>query len=294
MKSFKYITLNDMNAVIRSNLHKIPHDVDFVIGVPRSGMICGSVIAEFLNVPLIDVDSFVNGNTPSMGGRKILFREHDKTGKVLVVDDTVNSGIAMRKTKEKLHKAPNFDSFQFIYSCIYVEDFGCDTVDLWLCDLRNLVHSGVQPLYEWNMFNHYPHLMSKMVFDLDGVFCTEEGRPDDRYEEAYEEYIKTVKPLFIPKVPIYCILTYRIKKYYDITKKWLEDNGITCYNLLMADADSWQERNNRISTEQMKGNFFKNHPEFLLFIESDDYQARRIHEISGKQVLCISSNKMYE
>lgn len=64
----KYITFEDLSKTIRNNFYKIPHDIDFVVGVPRSGMICGSIISEFLNVPLIDCDSFISGVKPS-GGR---------------------------------------------------------------------------------------------------------------------------------------------------------------------------------------------------------------------------------
>lgn len=293
MKAFKYITLNDMNYVIRSNVDILPHDIDFVIGVPRSGMICGSVIAEFLNVPLIDVNSFIAGNAVGGGGRMKLLNPYTATNRVLVVDDTVNSGRAMIETKNKLKQSANYDKYQFIYCCIFIDGPGDNTVDFYLSDLRQYVKQDIQPIYEWNVFGHYPHIMSKFIFDMDGVLCTEKGRPDDSNEAAYEEYIKNVKPLFIPKVPIKYILTYRIKKYYDITKQWLENNGIQCQYLLMCDADSWQQRNSTISSEYMKGNFYKNHPEYLLFIESDDYQARRIHEISGKQVLCTSTNKLY-
>ena len=51
----KFVTLADLAATIRRNVHKIPHDVDIVAGVPRSGVIAASIIAEFLNAPLIDI-----------------------------------------------------------------------------------------------------------------------------------------------------------------------------------------------------------------------------------------------
>ena len=38
----KFVTLADLAATIRRNVHKIPHDVDFVIGIPRSGIIAAS------------------------------------------------------------------------------------------------------------------------------------------------------------------------------------------------------------------------------------------------------------
>ena len=93
---WKYITFADLGTTIRKNFFKIPHDVDFVIAIPRSGMICGSMIAEFLNVPLIDIDSFCAGIKPTGGGRLRYWEQRHKDGnntnKVLVVDDTVFNG----------------------------------------------------------------------------------------------------------------------------------------------------------------------------------------------------------
>ena len=99
----KYITINDLSETIRKNIWKIPRDIDFIIGVPRSGMIGASIIASYLNVPLIDVDSFLNGSKPWGGLRLEYFtKAHIKTNKVLVIDDTVSSGRAMNEVKNKL------------------------------------------------------------------------------------------------------------------------------------------------------------------------------------------------
>ena len=65
----KYITLHDLTTTVRNNIYKIPHDIDFVIGIPRSGIIVGSIISEFLNVPLIDIDSYCAGSKPTGGNR---------------------------------------------------------------------------------------------------------------------------------------------------------------------------------------------------------------------------------
>ena len=98
----KFVTLADLAATIRRNVHKIPHDVDFVIGVPRSGVIASSIIAEFLNAPLIDVDSFAAGALPT-GGRRSRFHRRPATERhrVLVVDDTIFHGRSLRAAKEK-------------------------------------------------------------------------------------------------------------------------------------------------------------------------------------------------
>jgi adenine/guanine phosphoribosyltransferase-like PRPP-binding protein len=73
----KYITIADLSETIRKNIWKIPRDIDFIIGVPRSGMIAASMIASYLNVPLIDVNSFIAGLEPYGGDRLNYFsRSH--------------------------------------------------------------------------------------------------------------------------------------------------------------------------------------------------------------------------
>ena len=37
-----YKTYNDLYADIIKNIHKIPHDIDMVVGVPRSGMLAAT------------------------------------------------------------------------------------------------------------------------------------------------------------------------------------------------------------------------------------------------------------
>ena len=62
----KYITLQEMNEAIRRNLWKIPRDIDFCLGIPRSGILAASIICEYLNCPLVDVDSFCDGAKPQV------------------------------------------------------------------------------------------------------------------------------------------------------------------------------------------------------------------------------------
>lgn len=289
MKSFYYITLSDLMLDIRKNLSKIPHDIDFVIGIPRSGMIVASVISEMINVPLIDLESFIHGQNPVGGHRLELFRDK-KTNKVLVVDDTCYSGRAINEAKSKLKDF----NYEFIYCVAYLEGFHPENIDIWLRDVSSYSKQDIQVIYEWNLHNHYPHIMSRCIYDIDGVLCIEEGRPDDSDEEGYENYIKNATPLFIPKVPVGAICTYRITKYKDITEEWLRKNGIKYGSLFMFNASNWRERNySGISPEVAKADLYKNHPEYILFIESNDREAQRIHQLSGKQVLCTDTNKLY-
>jgi uncharacterized HAD superfamily protein len=284
----RYITLNDMMQTVRRNIWKIPHDIDFVIGVPRSGMICGSVVSEFINVPLIDLNSFVQGVEPSGGMRLSLVKSNSGNikPKVLVMDDTVFNGTSMRGAKTLL--TPFNDKYDFIYCVAYLEGSAIDEVNIYLEDVR----CNTDVIYEWNIFNHHPHIMKRCMYDLDGVFCVDP--PDERNEEEYLKYIKNAIPLFIPKVPIGKICTYRLIKNQEITQNWLKEQGIVYDSLFMFNAKTYEERQNSgISPSVMKAKVYGNDKDCILFIESDDYQAREIHQISGKQVLCVSTNKLY-
>ena len=277
----KYVTLADLSNTIRKNLWKIPRDIDFVVGVPRSGMISASIISSFLNVPLTDTHSLVAGLKP-YGGKRIKYFKSPNTGKALVVDDTVWGGGAMRRAKEMLEGYGNF-----VYMCVYLEGRGDYAVDIWLEDLREYTDNFTQiVLYEWNILQHHPKIMSKCLFDIDGVFCPDP--PDERNEDEYLNYIKNAPPLFIPRTPAGGIITYRFEKNRKITEYWLKRQGIQYKELIM-----YEDEKREISPYRFKGEFFRNN-KYNLFVESNDRQARKISDISGKPVYCVETNRVYQ
>lgn len=118
----KYITISDLSETIRKNLWKIPRDIDFIIGIPRSGMIAASMISSYLNVPLIDINSYMAGLKPYGGLRLTFFnRTHTATNKVLVIDDTVANGRSINETKRQLSQVQGIN---FVYMCVYLEGRG--------------------------------------------------------------------------------------------------------------------------------------------------------------------------
>ena len=290
IKGFHYVTLADMMAMIRRNIYKIPHDIDFVLPVPRSGLLPGTFIAELIGVPMVDVHSFLAGARP-IGGNRLNFTHrmpHEKP-KVLVIDDTIFSGTAMKRTKNILSVVAS--KYDFIYCVAYKEGPGQKDIDIYLEDNSIYPLNNIQVLYEYNLFHHYPHIMDMFIFDYDGIFCLDP--PNDHNVEEYTNYIKNATPLFIPSTPIGKICTFRITKYEDISRQWLADHNITYKELIMFKADSWQDRDSKhIGPTEFKANYYKN-DNALLFIESEDWQARRIYELTGKQVLCTTTNRLY-
>lgn len=287
----KYVTLADLAKTVRTNIRKVPHDIDFVIGVPRSGVLAGSMIAEFLNVPLIDVDSFCFGASPT-GGRRVSFREQRKhdVPTALVVDDTIFNGGSMKTTREKLAKF--YDKYDFIFMAVYLEG-PCMDVDLWLEDLRGCIGPDCPfVLYEWNIFHHTNRIMSRCIYDIDGVLCVEP--PDERTGQAYVDYVKSAIPLFTPSVMIGEIVSYRLSKYEYITRAWLEKNGVKYGALTMFPAESWKERaDSHISPAEFKADIYSQR-RAMLFVESEDGQAREINGLTGKPVYCVKTNQLYQ
>ena len=211
----KYITIAELSETIRKNLWKIPHDIDLIIGVPRSGMIAASMIASYLNIPLIDVNSYLAGMEPWGGGRLSIFkRNHSNTGKILVVEDTVYSGNSLRETKKQIVESGK--PGEYFYMCVYLEGSGEKIPDFYLEDVRQYTNSKCPiVLYEWNIFQHSEFMTSRFLFDMDGVLCVDP--PDERNEEEYLEFIKNAPPLFIPLSLIGGVVTYRLIKNKDIT-----------------------------------------------------------------------------
>lgn len=289
----KFITLQEMNEAIRKNLWKIPRDIDFCLGIPRSGILAASIICEYLNCPLVDVDSFCEGAKPTGGARLRYWKPKHPTGKkkVLVVDDTVWGGGSKRTAKMKLQKFS--DEYDFLYLVVFLEGPGKSSVDIYLEDVTMYTNNfRDNVIYEWNIIHHNENTMAGSMWDIDGVMCV--NPPDERNEKEYQAYIGEATPLFIPTAPIGGICSYRLRKNADATIEWLNKQGVNYRNLSLFPADSWEERNaSGISPYVFKARCYAESKWANLFIESDDLQAKEIARLSGKPVYCVESNRLY-
>lgn len=277
----RYVTISELSQMIRSNLWKIPHDIDLVIGIPRSGLMAANMVALYLNKRLSDIDSFVDGRILPCGETRSQYVSNDEIRKILVVDDSVNEGAAMAKAKQKL--APLFHKYEFIFFAPITTSSGSRLIDIYaeIIDGRRI--------FEWNLFHH--SIINEACLDMDGVLCCDPEVDDDG--EIYSNFIKNAPPLFIPTTHVGTIVTCRLEKYRSITEDWLKRNHVEYNKLLMLDFPNRDARRQWGKHGEYKGEYYKN-SSATLFIESSKQQAEKIAAISQKPVICIETNSLIE
>lgn len=278
-----YKSYGDLADCIRRNIWKIPSDVDLIVGVPRSGMIPALMLAEFLNKRCTDLDTFLEGRETSHGKRGNMLRR-GKTGKVLVLDDATCRGESIVEVRGRLAQVE--DRFEIIYGCVYAESEKVKKMlDFWMEDLS-------QPyLKEWNILHLFKNKVSKSMWDIDGLLCKDP--PEDKNQEAYEEYLPNAIPMIIPTNRVGALVTYRLERYRAVTEEWLQKQGVGYGQLVMFDAPSRDVRNTTESSANYKARLYREAGWAEMFIESDRRQAERIFQKTGKPVFCYENGKMY-
>ena len=275
----RYVTTSELSRMLRSNLWKIPHDIDLVVGIPRSGLMVANMVSLYLNKRLSDIDSFVDGRIFNIGSTRAHMVADTPIRKVLVVDDSVMSGSSLEDAKQKLRPLTN--RYEFCYFAPIVTSTSSHMVDAYaeiVDDVR---------IFEWNLFHH--SLLESACIDLDGVLCVDPPVDDDG--EIYTNYILNATPLFIPTSTIGTIVTCRLEKYRFQTETWLKQNNIKYHNLVMLDMPSRDERIKWGRHGEYKADYYSQHNE-ILFIESSLRQATTIAQLSHKDVICIETNSL--
>ena len=127
-------------------------------------------------------------------------KDHDDSGgKILVIDDTIFAGTAIRDIKKKIKE----DAF---YATVYAHPDSTQKLDFY---------GKVLPpphFLEWNLFNCV--YIESALLDFDGILCPNVPYSKCINEEEYTEYIKNVEPFYhrIPKTRCRGIVTARLEK----------------------------------------------------------------------------------
>jgi uncharacterized HAD superfamily protein len=275
----RYVTITELSDIIRRNIWKIPHNIDLVVGVPRSGILPASMIALYLNTNLGDIESLLEDRHFAQGRTRQYMMKHHEIKNILVVDDSVLSGGSMIEIKKKLE--PISSKYDFTFLTPISSLYGTQYVDIYL----EIIDES--RIFEWNLFHH--DSLTKACFDLDGVFCCDPKVDDDG--EQYIRFLETAEPLFIPTAPIGTIITCRLEKYRKQTEVWLAKYDIKYNELVMLDMPTKAARLKWGKHGDYKGEYFKK-SNCNLFIESSYRQALTIAKISHKDVICIETNSI--
>jgi len=204
-------------------------------------------------------------------------------GPLLVIDDSVYNGHAMRWARESLARtAPDVEA---IFAALYPRPEVSHCVDLY-AQLAPHPH-----LFEWNLFNC--NQTRHFAFDFDGVLCEDWPGGNEEGEE-YRSFIEKAKPRWLPRrLPVKMIVTARLERHRTETKKWLSRHGIAVEKLIMGPWKTASERKRSYDVREFKGKTYAD-SSCWLFIESDDQQAREIFDVAKKPVLCPTTGTVYQ
>lgn len=253
-----------------------PGDVRGVLGVPRSGMIPASLVAQELGCHLGDVDTFASTGSFHRPGRRFNWAEK-LDGPVLVVDDSVHSGYAMREAREIL------DGLDIVTACVYLRPGMEEEVDVFG---RRL---AAPRLFAWNWTASV--LLSRCLCDMDGIICTDSDAFDDDGPE-YVRALRDVRPLHLPRRKVRAVVTARLNRWRDLTAEWLNEHGVDRGELHMAPFPRAADRR-RYGNARWKASVYRDDEDALLFIESSRPQAREIARRTDRPVLCLPEERLY-
>lgn len=281
-KIFNYKKYNDLALDIKSKITEIPSDIDLIVGIPRSGMIPAYIIGLALNKPVCSLPEFINGMFGSNGiTRKI--RKSTQIRKVLIVDDTINSGNSMANAKEKMGDLVNK------YDCKFMAVYSANQDVSKKIDIA--LHILPQPrFFQWNYMFHSRNITS--CFNIDGVLCVDPTPEQNDDGKKYIDFIKNAQPLYLPTEPIGYIVTSRLEKYRKETEQWLEEHNVKYKKLYMFDGTA-EERRTLGLHAKFKAQVYKELTDADLFIEGEPHQAQQIAALSGKRAICSVNDEMY-
>lgn len=275
-----YHTIDDLilNSVkLASNIASY-EQIKGVAGIPRSGLTVASAMAVHLGVPLYYIDHLDNLN-PIPNGLRLSGVSPDN-GKILLVDDSMNTGQRMREIRQRLG-----DRY-YVYGAVYSTHKAKSYAD-YIQVLIDLPH-----WYEWWLYGCPLLYYQKVATDFDGIICEDCPPQYDDDGPLYTKWMMEVKPIrhFYPHGVPYAI-TARLEKYAKLTRWWLDRNKQVVGNVIHAPYKSKEERS-RHSIAQFKAQKCKELG-VEIFIESEPVQAMEIAALTDKPVICPKSRKVY-
>lgn len=280
-----YKSTNDLYSGILNHIDIIPHDIDLIVGIPRSGMLVANYIALLLNKPLTDLNGLFENRIISSGKTKNIgnfVKNINECRKILVVEDSVSSGESIDNCKKRLNDGAF--NCQFIFFAAYVNPVYKDKVDCYLEAVE------LPRIFEWNLFHH--SILEKTCMDIDGVLCDDPTDYENDDGENYLKFLENAKPKILPTRKVGYLVSSRLEKYRNETEKWLAKYGVEYGELFMLDCTAEERTANNLHAK-FKSEIYKK-TNALLFIESSYKQAVEINCSVKKPVFCVETNEMLD
>lgn len=275
----QYRSIADMNEAILKNLHRLPPDIDLVVGIPRSGLLAANLLSLAVNIPLSDIDSYVEGRSYATGVTKLAPGAARR--RVLVLDDSIHGGTAMAGARAKI-EAAGIEA-EHVFAAVYGIKPQHPEADL-------VFEVVPQPrMFQWNFMHH--KWLAQSCVDIDGVLCLDPTEAENDDGAAYLAFLTNARPLYSTKRRIGALVTSRLEKYRPETEAWLAARGIAYDRLVMLDLPSKAERQRLGAHGSFKAEYYRR-SDAMLFIESENSQALRIAQLSGKPVLCLETHRL--
>ncbi|MGP3698096.1 phosphoribosyltransferase [Rhodobacter sp. NSM] len=272
-----YRSIADLADMLQRHLHRIPREVDLVVGLPEGGMLAANILCLLANVPMSDLDSFLAGRSFSVGRTKLSAEAGRPAPRQVVAIAGTERDV--EGVRDRLAKA----CVTAMIVVAYGEGPEVPGADLVLEPLPG------PRIFQWNFMQH--PVLERACVDIDGVLCLDPTSAENDDGAAYLEFLASARPLYQPGHRIGTLVTSRLEKYRAETEAWLSARGILFDRLVMLDLPSQAERIRLGAHGSFKAEVYRQ-SDAPLFIESENRQARRIADISGKPVLCLETHRL--
>jgi orotate phosphoribosyltransferase len=282
------------NKLIEDTFKLIKHlpEFDYVVTIPRGGIIPSGIISTIMGKPLTTADLLVEGkawmsSSMAVENKRNLYTEQryvsvsPENSKILLVDDiSYNQLGELERSKRIINaKFPNAKCYKVP---IYVVERTRKLNDLY-CGKISMSH-----LFEKDLMTRNSH--GVIGYDMDGVLCEDWHSYEKEDSEEYTKFLSEAKPYLIPHYRIDYIITCRLQKYWDATVRWLAEHNVKYKYLIMHPAESKEQRG---SHSDFKINMIRKYMKDGLFVESSLRQAKNINDALGTQVICTESKELF-
>lgn len=261
-------SIDTMNRAILKGLHKVPRDVDLVVGIPRSGLLAGNMAALYLNRPLTDLKGLTERRLLGKGKRVIrnlsdnIFED---ARKILIFDDCISQGTEIKKAKAIVDKAGFGD--RAVYGVVYSFPENPGLVDV----VMEIVPRPA--CFQWSCM--YTRELNYWAVDLDGLIVV----PGTGVEDA--------RPRFLPTESIGWLVTDRPESQRAATEAWLRRHDVAFENLLMRPDGATPEQ-----AAAHKADAYRD-GEAILFLSADPAVASGVADATGRPALCVDQSTLY-